>query len=267
MSRIVAELKKEYKKTKKSSILIYFILRFLVIICLIRQITLGHFDSAALCVLSLFLLMLPIIIQRKFNIKLPTTLESIIYIFIFAAEILGEIYNFYGHIANWDLMLHTLNGFLCAAIGLSLIDLLNNNSKSINLSPLYVAIAAFCFSMTIGVCWEFIEYAFDKTTLVDMQKDELINTITSVEFDSKKSNKAIKITDINKTILFDSQGKEIITINGGYLDIGLNDTMEDLFVNFIGATIYSFLGYFYIKNREKYKLASKFIITKDNNKL
>ena len=136
--------------------------------------------------------MLPIIIQRKLKITLPNTLEVIIYIFIFAAEILGEIYNFYGHIANWDLMLHTLNGFLCAAIGLSLIDLLNNNSKKISLSPLYVALASFCFSMTIGVCWEFFEYAADKTTLVDMQKDKLVTTITSVEFDPNKSNKAVK---------------------------------------------------------------------------
>lgn len=263
MSKIVDELKKEYKETKKSSLLVYFILRFLVILCLIRQIILGHFDSALLCILSLFLLILPIIIQRRFKITLPNTLEVIIYIFIFAAEILGEIYNFYGNIPNWDLMLHTLNGFLCAAISLSLIDLLNNNSKSIKLSPAYVALASFCFSMTIGVCWEFVEYAFDKTTLVDMQKDEIITSITSVEFDPNKSNKAKKIKDINNTVLYNSNNEEIMTIEGGYLDIGLNDTMEDLFVNFIGATVYSILGYFYIKNRRKYTLASKFLITKE----
>ncbi len=257
------ELKKEYKETKKSSLLVYFVLRFLVIICLIRQIFLGHIDSALLCVLSLFLLILPIIIQRRFKITLPNTLETIIYIFIFAAEILGEIYNFYGHIANWDLMLHTLNGFLCAAIGLSLIDLLNNNSQKIKLSPLYVAIASFCFSMTIGVCWEFFEYGFDKLLSMDMQKDELVTSITSVEFDPTQSNKAIKIRDIAKTVLYNSAEEELLTIDGGYLDIGLNDTMEDLFVNFIGAATYSILGYFYIKNRNKYKLASKFIITKN----
>lgn len=262
MSKIVDELKREYKETKKSSLLVYFVLRFLVILCLIRQIFLGHLDSALLCVLSLFLLILPVVIQRRFKITLPNTLEVIIYIFIFSAEILGEIYNFYGNIPNWDLILHTLNGFLCAAVGLSLIDLLNNNSKSIKLSPAYVALASFCFSMTIGVCWEFAEYAFDKTTLVDMQKDEILTSITSVEFDPTKSNKAIKIKDIDKTVLYNSDGLELMTIEGGYLDIGLNDTMEDLLVNFIGATVYSILGYFYIKNRHKYNLASKFIITK-----
>ena len=262
MSKIVDELKKEYKETKKSSLLVYFILRFLVILCLIRQIILEHLDSALLCILSLFLLILPVIIQRKFKITLPNTLEAIIYIFIFSAEILGEIYNFYGNIPNWDLMLHTLNGFLCAAIGLSLIDLLNKNSKSIHLSPLYVAIASFCFSMTIGVCWEFFEYGADKILNTDMQKDELITSISSVEFDPFQENKAKMIKGISKTILYDKNNEELITIEDGYLDIGLNDTMEDLWVNFIGASIYSILGYFYIKNRDKYSLASKFIITK-----
>ena len=34
---------------------------------------------------------------------------------------------------------------------------------------------------------------------------------------------------------------------GGYLDIGLFDTMEDLFVNFIGALVFSVIGYFALK--------------------
>ena len=262
MARIIDELKEAYRKTKKSSILIYFILRILVILCLIRQILLGHIDSALLCVLSLCLLILPAIIQKHFKIVLPNTLEIIIYIFIFAAEILGEIYNFYGYISNWDLMLHTLNGFLCAAIGLSLIDLLNKNSKSIHLSPFYVALASFCFSMTIGVCWEFFEYGADKIFSSDMQKDTVVSSITSVSFDDDKTNHAITIKDIDKTVVYNAKNEELIIIDGGYLDIGLNDTMEDLLVNFIGATTYSILGYFYIKNRDKYQLAKKFIITK-----
>ena len=46
---------------------------------------------------------------------------------------------------------------------------------------------------------------------------------------------------------------------GGYLDIGLLDTMKDLFVNFIGAVVFSIIGYFYVKSRGKGKVASKFI--------
>lgn len=195
---------------------------------------------------------------------MPSVLETIIYLFIFSAEILGEIYNFYGNIPNWDSMLHTINGFLCAAVGFSLIDLLNKNSKKLNLSPIYVTLVAFCFSMTVGVCWEFFEYTADKLFLYDMQKDTLISTISTVELDPEKANKTIVIKDISKTILYDENGKEIATIDGGYLDIGLNDTMQDLFVNLIGAITFSILGYFYIKNRDKYKFAEHFIPVKDD---
>ena len=251
------------KKELRINIIVYLVLRFLVIICMVEQAMKGNWHSVALCFLTLILFTLPTIASKTFKVKLPTTLEIIVYLFIFAAEILGEIQNFYGIFKHWDTMLHTLNGFLCAAIGLSLIDLLNTNSKKMNLSPLYVALASFCFSMTIGVCWEFGEYAVDKIMLLDSQKDEIITTISSVNLNPENKNKTVVIRNIDKTVLYDKNGEELATIEGGYLDIGLNDTMEDLFVNFIGATTYSILGYFYIKNRNKYKLASKFIITKE----
>ena len=266
MSKIMDELKREYQETKKSSIIVYFILRFLVILCLVRQIMLGHLDSALLCVLSLFLLLLPIVIQRRFKITLPNALETIIYIFIFAAEILGEIYNFYGHIANWDLMLHTLNGFLCAAIGFSLIDILNNSERfHIKLSPVFVALVAFCFSMTIGVLWEFFEYGADQFLNYDMQKDTIVQDISTVTLDPEGKNRVVTIDDINKTTIYsttpDGQPKET-SISGGYLDIGLKDTMGDLIVNFIGAIVFSAIGFFYIQNRDKYKFAENFIPVK-----
>lgn len=261
-SKHVEKIKALYKENKKSSLIWYLVLRTFVIITMVLSFFRGDYSSVFLCILTLILFLIPFWINNKLNIDIPNVLEIIIFLFIFSAEILGEINNFYAHIPNWDTILHTLNGFLCAAIGLSLIDLLNKNSKSIHLSPLYVAIASFCFSMTIGVCWEFFEYGADKILNTDMQKDELITSISSVEFDPFQENKAKMIKGISKTILYDENNEELITIEDGYLDIGLNDTMEDLWVNFIGASIYSILGYFYIKNRDKYSLASKFIITK-----
>ena len=171
MGKVGKKLIEAYKETKKSSIIVYLILRALVIFSMIRQILRGDLNGAFLCILSLIFFTIPGLIKYKFKITLPSALETIIYLFIFAAEILGEIYNFYGNIPNWDLMLHTINGFLCAAVGFSLIDLLNENSKKIKLSPIYVTLVAFCFSMTVGVCWEFFEYTADKVVLYDLQKD------------------------------------------------------------------------------------------------
>ena len=127
------KIKETYKETKKSTIMVYVVLRALVIISMIRQIILGEISNAALCLLSLILFTIPFWVQEKFKITLPSLLEIIILCFIFSAEILGEINNFYIVIPYWDTILHTLNGFLAAGIGFSLVDLLNENIKKLNI--------------------------------------------------------------------------------------------------------------------------------------
>ncbi len=248
-----------YKETKRSSLAIYLILRFLVIACLILQIIRGDLNNALLCLLSLLLLFAPFFIQNKFEITLPDGLEIAIYLFIFSAEILGEINNFYGIIPHWDTMLHTINGFLATAVGFSLIDLLNKNSKKFNLSPIYLCIVAFCFSMTIGVLWEFFEYGADKIFNLDMQKDTIVETISSVSINPDGENKAIILKNIGKTVIYDNDGNTMQIIDGGYLDIGINDTMKDLFVNFIGAVVFCLFGYYALTHNKNSTFIDNFV--------
>ena len=236
---------------------VYVVLRLIVVAELVLSILRGEYESAFICLLVLILFILPFFIQQNFGIQLPTTLEIIILLFIFAAEILGELEGYFITYPNWDTMLHTTTGFLCAATGFALIDILNRNSRiKFQLSPIYVALAAFCFSMTVGVLWEFFEFGMDRLFHLDMQKDTVVQSITSVMLDPTNSNTPITIDSIHS-----------VAVNGndlgfdGYLDIGLYDTMEDLFVNFIGAVTFSVIGYFYIKHRGKGKLARAFIPT------
>ena len=260
-------IKMSYKENKRSSLVIYLVLRFLVIICMILQILRGDLNNALLCLLSLILLFAPLFIQNKFEITLPNDLEIAIYLFIFSAEILGEIDNFFGIIPYWDIILHTINGFLATAVGFSLVDLLNKNSKNINLSPFYLCLVAFCFSMTIGVLWEFFEYGCDKFLNVDMQKDTVIQKISSVALNPDGENKAVVVDDIGKTIIYDTNGDVLQVIDNGYLDIGLNDTIEDLFVNFIGAIVFSCFAFFDLKHNRSNSFINRFVPTKGNNKL
>jgi hypothetical protein len=250
-------------KNKRRDVIVYVVLRTLVIIMMILQILNKNFENVFLCVLTLILFMIPIWVDRKLNIKLPSVLEIIIFLFIFAAEILGEVSKFYVYFKHWDTILHTLNGFLCAAIGFSLIDILNRSERfHMKLSPIFVAMIAFCFSMTVGVLWEFFEFGMDTFFNKDMQKDELVSKFSSVTLDETNSNDAVVIDNIEKTVIYskNSDGNEQITeINGGYLDIGIRDTMDDLFVNFLGAYTFSIIGWLYIKNRDKYKFAENFI--------
>ena len=257
----IRDLKKLVKEENKVTATVYFILRFLVILCMIREFMNGNIQNALLCILSLILFLLPSLIERRFKIELPTTFEVIIFLFIFASEILGEINNFYGAIPYWDTILHTLNGFLSASVGFSLIYLLNENIETFKLSPIFVSLMAFCFSMTIGITWEFFEYGMDNIFNLDMQKDEYVEEIKTVTLDPTNSNQVIKISDINEVILYNENNQQLIKLNG-YLDIGLHDTMKDLIVNFIGAFIFSYFGYLYIINKDKYKIASRFIATK-----
>lgn len=239
----------------KSSFIVYVILRALVIVMMILQIFNRNFENVFLCALTLALLIVPSFIQVNLKIELPTGLEIILLLFIFAAEILGEIQAYYIRIPQWDTILHTMNGFLMAAIGFSLVDILNRNKRfSIQLSPVFVSIVAFCFSMTIGVVWEFFEFAMDKFFLLDMQKDTVLHTISTVMLDPTGGNHTVVIRDITDAAV---NGESLGL--GGYLDIGLNDTMEDLFVNFVGAVIFSFIGYFYVKKRGQGKFASRLI--------
>ena len=239
----------------KSSFVVYFVLRLLVIVMMVLQLLNRNYENVFLCALTLLLLVIPSFVQVTFKVELPTTLEIIILVFIFAAEILGEISEFYLMFPFWDTVLHTMNGFLAAAIGFSLVDLLNRSERTVfNLSPLFTAIVAFCFSMTIGVLWEFFEFGMDLIGGYDMQKDTVIHMIRSVTLDPAGRNVPYVLDGITETAV---NGKELGL--GGYLDIGLIDTMEDLIVNFIGAFLFSVIGFFYVKNRGKGGLVGRFV--------
>lgn len=239
----------------RSSFLVYVILRALVVVMMILQLLNRNYENVFLCGLTLLLLIIPSFVQVTFRVELPTTLEIIILLFIFAAEILGEISEFYLVFPFWDTVLHTLNGFLAAAIGLSLVDLLNRSEKIIfHLSPLFTAIVAFCFSMTIGVVWEFFEFGMDMAFGLDMQKDTIIHAIHSVTLDPAGKNIPYAIQGITQTAV---NGVDMGI--GGYLDIGLIDTMQDLLVNFIGAFVFSVIGFFYVKNQGKKSVADRFM--------
>lgn len=239
----------------KSSFLVYFILRFFVIAVMILQIFNRNYENVFLCILTLLLLVMPSFLQVTLKVELPTALEIIILIFIFAAEILGEIREFYIVFPFWDTVLHTLNGFLAAAIGFSLVDLLNRSERmTFKLSPLFTAIVAFCFSMTIGVIWEFFEFGMDQIFGLDMQKDTIVHTIRSVLLHPDGKNVPVVIQNISEVTV---QGQELGL--GGYLDIGLIDTMKDLLVNFIGAVIFSVIGFIYVKNRGKGNIVRRLV--------
>ena len=239
----------------KTVFAVYVTIRVLVIAILVLSVLEGKYENTYICVLTLVLLMLPSIVEKRLGIKLPTGLEITVLLFIFAAEILGELEAFFVRVPFWDTMLHTISGFIYAAVGFAMVDILNENKRvSFSMSPLFMAFVAFCFSMTIGVLWEFFEFGMDKVFHLDMQKDTIIHTITSVTLDPTRQNIPVTISGITDAAV---NGQSLGL--GGYLDIGLIDTMKDLFVNFIGAVVFSCIGYLDVKHRHSSKVTSMFI--------
>ncbi len=250
------------RKLVKNKIAVHVVLDILVLFVMVARILRRDFYPVFLCVLTLALFNVPMLIDRKLKIKIPVLLESIVLIFIFCAEILGEIGSFYTFVPWWDTLLHTVNGFLMAAIGFTMIDLLNNSPYfHFNLSPIFVAFVAFCFSMTVGVFWEFFEFGMDQVFRTDMQKDYYVEEFSSVKLHPKGINDPIRIENIRETnVSYVENGEEKeCEIDEGYLDIGIIDTMKDLIVNCIGAIVFSVIGYFYIRGRDKRNIAQKFI--------
>lgn len=233
-------------RENRSAFIVYSALRILVIGIMILQIFNKNFQNVFLCLLTLILFIMPSVVQATFKVEFPTLLEIIILLFIFAAEILGEISAFYIRFPYWDTILHTLNGFLCGAIGFSLVEIMNGNKKlRFELSPLFMAVVAFCFSMTIGVTWEIFEFSMDTIYHMDMQKDTVIHSIYTVTLDPLADNNCVGITGISEVAV---NGSDLGL--GGYLDIGLLDTMYDLIVNVIGAFVFSVLGYGFVKYKD-----------------
>lgn len=223
---------------------VYIIIRLILVSLLIAGILNGKWENVMTCVLTLGLLMLPLFIDRKMSVALPSVLETIVVLFVFAANVMGELGAFYEKIPIWDSLLNAVNGFICAGVGFGLTDILNRSERvKLSLSPMFVCLFSFCFSMTVGVVWEFFEFGADMLFEKDMQKDTVITAIHSGLI-SGKPNVIMHIRDITSTVV----NGENLGING-YLDIGLIDTMKDLLVNFVGAVVFDTAGWFYLKGR------------------
>lgn len=253
---------KKQARTNRAAFITQMILQATVLAVLVRSLFLGNYEHAFICALTYVLFWVPTILSKSLNVQFPSVMHIIILVFIYSAEILGEIFNFYMTIPFWDTILHTASGFLFAAFGFCLADLLNKDPNiKFQLSPFYLALFSFCFSLMIGTMWEFFELSVDLILHKDMQKDTVIDFIYTVTLDKTNSNIVFIKQGIKDVILVLEDGTMESLGVGGYLDIGLYDTMEDMFVNFLGAVVFSVIGYFYVRSRGKGLIAKNFIPT------
>lgn len=191
-SKINKNAKKEIPKNKKTaSMVISNLVRIILILFLIKDYITGDHSQDFLIGITFLLTYYPSILSKKFGVYLPEGLQLVIILFLFAAQVLGELGDFYEKISWWDTMLHTTSGVVLGLIGFLFVYLLNEKGNiNVNLSPKFVILFAFCFAITMGVFWEFFEFGADRIFGLNMQKfrlpgdDGLVDTMGDLIVDT-----------------------------------------------------------------------------------
>lgn len=167
------------------------------------------------CLLGIIALALPTLISHKWKLEIPSGIYILYVLFLYCSIFLGEVGSFYYAVPNWDTCLHAFSGAMIGALGFSVIRLLNEEeSIHMKLSPLFVAVFSFCFSLALGAIWEIYEYVVDGVMGLNMQK-----YVTA----------------------------EGVALTG---QTALGDTMKDIIVDTLGALVISVIGYISLKYRK-----------------
>ena len=167
------------------------------------------------CLLGILAMLLPGWLARKWRVEIPSGMMILYVLFLYAAIYLGEVQSFYVRIPNWDVILHGFSGGMLGALAFSFVRLINNSDRvQVELNPLFTAVFAFCFSITLGVFWEFYEYSFDGMLGLNMQKFLMEDGTALI-------------------------GRE-----------ALNDTMQDLITDAFGALFTSLIGFISLKYKK-----------------
>jgi len=183
--------KEKVSKNNKIRMIVTNFVRIALILIYIRGWIIQDHSQDFIITLTFFMTYYPSILAKRFGVYLPARLEITITLFIFSAQVLGEMNGFYDKIPWWDTMLHTTSGVILGLVGFLFVYLLNEKGdKNVNLSPIFVVLFAFCFAITMGVFWEFFEYGADRLFGLNMQKfrmpgqDGLVDTMEDLIVDT-----------------------------------------------------------------------------------
>ncbi|MGN0479575.1 MAG: hypothetical protein ACI4GO_09085 [Hominenteromicrobium sp.] len=167
------------------------------------------------CLLGIAAILVPARLMRRWDIEIPRVMFLMYIAFLYCAIFLGEVRSFYYNVPHWDTVLHTFSGAMLGALGFSMLAIFNNTERiPLNLSPVFIAVFAFCFALALGGVWEIYEFTMDSVFGTNMQK---------------------------------------FALNDGTPLVGqaaLSDTMKDIIVDAVGALVMSVIGYISLKYKK-----------------
>lgn len=182
----------------------------------------GRIQAAAETALILLITFMPVILGKRFQIRIPHEFELLAIIFIYATLFLGEVHGYYIRYWWWDLVLHASSGLLLGILGFLLVYILNEKDDiELELTPGFMALFAFVFSIAFGAIWEIFEYSMDQLFGMNMQKPMF--------------NDQSGLTDTMWDLIVDTLGALVISVLGyGYLKATNSNSFLELWIdNFI----------------------------------
>ena len=218
IDELTAKYRQKLVKKNKGNKFLYFFLQILTALTAIASLVTYLINREGgettanqifMCVMALLCLNIPVFLEKKFKIYVPNYITITLYVFIFAHFVLGEVFRAYDNIMIFDKVLHTTSGVIMSFIGFSFVFMLNKvNPDKVKLSPFFIVLFTFCFTMTTEYVWEIFEYGADRIFNANMQrwKDGVVEVLEN--------------------------GNVISSVPYGS---GLKDTMGDMMVNVVGC--------------------------------
>ena len=228
LEALTQKYKQKIKKKNVGNKILYYLLQVLTLMTAIASLVMYIVKREGLettanqifmCVMALICINIPAFLEKKFKFYIPNYISIILYVFIFAHYVLGEVLRVYDHSIVFDKILHTTSGVIMSFIGFSFIFMLNKiNPEKMKLSPFFIVLFTFCFTMTTEYVWELFEYSADRLFDLNMQRwqDGITETLEN--------------------------GSVISSVPYGS---GLKDTMGDMTVNILGCLgvcVYALIG-------------------------
>ena len=223
---------------------VFYIVWFLVVLSLLYGVVVFDYRIMFISSFTIILYLILYILETVKGLKVPFCFKILLYLFLFCSLILGEVFGFYTSTSYWDLFLHFVSGIITFYLGLLVFK---RHINFVNKSMIFFCyLFSFCFSIMIGVMWEFVEFGFDKYLGCDMQKDTYLTHFNTVNFDNSNT---YHVNNIIKTEIYTKNA--LIVLDKAYLDVGLSDTMSDLFANICGVFVASVMGSYLLFLKEK----------------
>ena len=228
LEALTQKYKQKIKKKNVGNKILYYLLQVLTLMTAIASLVMYIVKREGLettanqifmCVMALICINIPAFLEKRFKFYIPNYISIILYVFIFAHYVLGEVLRVYDHSIVFDKILHTTSGVIMSFIGFSFIFMLNKiNPEKMKLSPFFIVLFTFCFTMTTEYVWELFEYSADRLFDLNMQRwqDGITETLEN--------------------------GSVISSVPYGS---GLKDTMGDMTVNILGCLgvcVYALVG-------------------------